>query len=193
MIQLINKGKSYCNLNSIIHLSTVDWHGHSSITLFLNGCSFNCQYCYNSSCLNSNRKVLLINIYSEILKSKPYISSVVFLGGEPLNQLEIIIKIAAFSKRNNLLVGLHTNGSNTTNINTLIQLKLIDKYFIDIKAPFNYIKYLKVINIKQKTYSKINKIILNIQNSIKLIDLSTSQLELKTTIFPSIIGTKNEI
>ena len=179
--------KKYCNLNSIIYFSTVDWHGHSSITLFFNKCSFRCSYCYNTSCISGKKNILIKTIKKEILKSKGYVRSIVFLGGEATMQLESLIKLATFSKKNNFLVGLHTNGYYLNNIKKLIRLNIIDKFFVDIKAPLNYKKYSHVTN----KYTK--DIINNISQSIKIIDSSTSELELKTTLFPTIIGTEKDI
>lgn len=182
------KSNNYCNLNSIIYLSTVDWNGHSSITLFFNGCSFNCKYCYNLDCLTEKKKVSLNFIKNEIKKSIKFISSVVFLGGEPLEQIDSIIELAKYSKENNLLVGIHTNGFNTNGIIRLIALNIVDKFFVDIKAPFNNNKYFNIIQNKN-----IEKIIDNIKKSIIYIDSSSIELELKTTIIPMISGSKEDI
>ena len=181
--------KKKCNINSIIYFSTVDWHGHSSITLFFNNCPFRCCYCYNESCIYGKKHTLIKTIKKEIFKSKKYVKSIVFLGGEATIQIESLIQLALFSKKNNLLVGLHTNGYYIKNIKKLIKLGIIDKYFVDIKAPFNEKRYRNIINIH--THKK--KIIKNIIESIKMIDLSNSELELKTTLFPNIVGTKNDI
>lgn len=198
MSNLINKlilksnNVKHCNLNSIIHFSTVDWHGHSSITLFFNKCQFRCQYCYNFSCFYENKNIQIDYIENEISKASKFVNCIVFLGGEPLIQLNQIIKIACFAKKYKMLIGIHTNGYNYKNIKKLIKLNIIDKFFIDIKCSFEPKKYLRVIQTNVN-YLNIKKVIRHIKKSIKSINNSNSELEIKTTIFPTISGTKNDI
>ncbi|MCL2142148.1 MAG: anaerobic ribonucleoside-triphosphate reductase activating protein [Methanimicrococcus sp.] len=175
------------NFGGIIPLSTVDWHGHSSIVIFLNGCPFNCSYCHNYDLLKKSNSFDSEMIKKRILESKPFISSVVFLGGEPLLQIEAVEELASFAKSQNLLVGVHTNGFYPEAVLSLIQKNLADQFFIDIKAPFEVDFYETVIQVPA------DQAILNIQKSLQIVDQSPIGLEIKTTVFPEIIGSADDI
>ena len=175
------------NFGGIIPLSTVDWHGRSSIVIFLNGCPFNCSYCHNSDLLKKFNPTDSEIIKKRILESKPFISSVVFLGGEPLLQNEAVEELAAFAKSQNLFVGVHTNGFYPEAVSSLIQKNLADQFFIDIKAPFEADFYETIIQIPS------DQAILNIQKSLQIVDQSPVGLEIKTTVFPKTIGFADDI
>ena len=46
-----------------------------------------------------------------------------------------ILSLAEFAKELGLLVGIHTNGCYPEMEQELIKRKLVDKFFIDVKAP----------------------------------------------------------
>ena len=175
------------NLGGIIPLSTIDWHGHSSIVIFLNGCPFSCSYCHNYDLLKKLNPVDSEIIKKRILESKPFVSAVVFLGGEPLLQSEAVEELASFSKSQNLLVGVHTNGFYPEVLSSLLQKNLVDRFFIDIKAPFEADFYETIIQMPAE------QAVLNIQKSLQIVDQSPCGLEIKTTVFPKIIGSADDI
>jgi pyruvate formate lyase activating enzyme len=175
------------NFGGIIPLSTIDWHGHSSVVIFLNGCPFRCSYCHNYDLLEKSNPYDSEMIKKRILESKPFISSVVFLGGEPLLQNEAVEELASFAKSQKLLVGIHTNGFYPEAVSSLIQKNLADHFFIDIKAPFDADIYEKSIQIPA------GQAILNIQKSLQIVDQSPIGLEIKTTVFPKMIGSEDDI
>jgi len=175
------------NIGGIIPLSTVDWHGRSSVVIFFNGCPFRCGYCHNYDLLTQINSVELEAVKKRIKESKPFVSAVVFLGGEPLLQHEAVIEISKFAKSENLFVGIHTNGFYPEAVSLLIENKLADKFFIDIKAPFDDEAYQKTIGFASaQTLS-------NIQKTIELVDNSSLDLEIKTTVFPEAVGSKKDI
>lgn len=179
------------NIGGIVPLSTVDWHGKSSVVLFLNGCPFRCGYCHNYNLLAQNCPTELSRVKKRILESKPFISSVVFLGGEPLMQGDAVEEIAVFAKENGLFVGIHTNGFYPDAVKNLIDKNLADKFFIDIKAPFEQEIYGKTIGVISG--SIFEKMIPNIQKTLEIVDKSSVDLEIKTTVFPKVVGTKEQI
>lgn len=174
------------NVGGVVPLSTVDWHGKSAAVIFLNGCPFHCSYCHNYNLLTKSNPTDLELVKKRITESKPFISSVVFLGGEPLMQSSAVIEIASFAKENHLLVGIHTNGFYPEAVSSLIEKNLADKFFVDIKAPFDD-SYEKTVGIQS------GNVISNIQKTIQIIDESPSELEIKTTVFPAVVGTKTDI
>ena len=175
------------NIGGIVPLSTVDWRGRSSIVLFFNGCPFRCGYCHNYDLLTKSNPVPLEVIQKKILESKPFISAVVFLGGEPLLQFEAVEEISKFAKKENLFVGIHTNGFYPEAASSLIQNQLVDKFFIDLKAPLDETSYQKTIGFSS------DKTLSNIQKTIRLVDESSLELELKTTVFPQYVGSEKDI
>ena len=129
-------------------------------------------------------------VQKRILESKPFISAVVFLGGEPLLQAEAAEQIAAFSKMNGLHVGIHTNGFYPEAVSNLINKGLADKFFIDVKAPLTGLSLEKVIGMSSSSSSAAAAKIIE---SVQIIDQSPLELEVKTTVFPDIVGTKADI
>ncbi|WP_338101995.1 anaerobic ribonucleoside-triphosphate reductase activating protein [Methanolapillus millepedarum] len=180
------------NIGGIVPLSTVDWHGRSSIVLFFNGCPFRCPYCHNFDLIDRKNPVDLDLIQKRISESKPFISAVVFLGGEPLMQVKEVSEIAKIAKEKGLLVGVHTNGYFPDAVSSLIDNGLADKFFVDIKAPFEPDFYLKVTGTDANEKFG-EKMIENIQQSLKTIDASDAELEVKTTVFPNFIGSEEDI
>jgi len=175
------------NIGGIVPLSTVDWHGRSSVVVFFNGCPFHCGYCHNYDLLTQSNPIDLESVKKKIAESKPYVSAVVFLGGEPLLQCGAAVEISRFAQENNLLVGIHTNGYYPKAVQYLIENKLADKFFVDIKAPFNESAYQKTIAFSS------DKTISNIQETIRIIDKSPLDLEIKTTVFPKSVGSETDI
>lgn len=174
------------NVGGVVPLSTVDWHGKSAAVIFLNGCPFRCGYCHNYDLLEKSNPTDLELVKKRVAESKPFISAVVFLGGEPLMQGEAVSEIAEFAKEQGLQIGIHTNGFYPKTVAALIENKLADKFFVDIKASFDK-SYEKTVGIQS------NAVISNIQKSIQIIDESPAELEIKTTVFPEIVGSKSDI
>ena len=122
------------NYADTVSLSTLDWRGKAAITIFFRGCPLRCPYCQNHPYLEEPDLVELDFVKEIIKKSKNFVSAVVFSGGEPLMQ-SAILSLAEFAKELGLLVGIHTNGCYPEMEQELIKRKLVDKFFIDVKAP----------------------------------------------------------
>jgi pyruvate formate lyase activating enzyme len=150
------------NYGGIVPLSTVDWPGRSSMVIFLRGCPLRCPYCQNSMLQKGETFVEFSQIADKIKKTKnldyvknqitlkeafrivttkPFISAIVFSGGEPLMQPEQIKKIAALAKGLGLDVGLETSGYYPDHLYEILEKKLVDKVFLDIKAPLKEPEY----------------------------------------------------
>jgi pyruvate formate lyase activating enzyme len=122
-------------LAEIIPISTLDWPGKVTATVFLGMCNLDCSYCSNYRYLDvcNTRKVDTDFIMSNIVKSAPYIDAVVFSGGEPLLQYAAIKGLVKKIHKMGLLAGVQTNG--TMPINTLDGF---DAIMLDIKAPLKF-------------------------------------------------------
>ncbi len=130
----------------MIPLSTIDWYGRSVSVVFFNGCNFRCLYCSNNRFIKvANQRleplytggnaVDIEVIEKQILDAKSLISAVVFSGGEPTAHPVELERLAQFTKEQGLLVGVETNGYYPERLSKLIEKKLLDKIFLDIKAP----------------------------------------------------------
>jgi pyruvate formate lyase activating enzyme len=183
------------NYAGTVSLSTFDWRGKAAVTIFLRGCPLRCLYCQNYLYLDSPDLVELDFIKEQIKKSKPFVSAVVFSGGEPLMQAAIM-PLAEFAKEIGLAVGIHTNGCYPEKAAELVNRKLVDKFFIDIKAPPDSPEiYGKVTGWgKYKAVKKSpEEITRAVIETIKIADSSGIELELRTTLIRDFIGSKEEV
>jgi pyruvate formate lyase activating enzyme len=131
-----------------------------------------------------------------IRKSKPFVSSVVISGGEPLMQEQAVMHLARFAKKNGLLVGIHTNGFYPEVLEELAKEKLVDKVFIDIKAPLDDAgSYAGVIGrgTSQEMRADPQDAIRNISDSILSAIRSGVELELRTTAFRGFMGDEQDL
>jgi pyruvate formate lyase activating enzyme len=183
------------NYAGTVPLSTLDWGGKAAVTLFFRGCPLRCPYCHNYPYLEESEVVELDFVKEQIRSSSPFVSSVVFSGGEPLMQ-KAIVPLAEFAKSIGLFVGIHTNGCYPGTVKELVKRKLVDKFFIDIKAPPNSPElYGKVAGCgKYKAVKKTpEEIITSLIETIEIADSSGLELELRTTVIKSFIGSGEDI
>lgn len=167
------------NLGEIVPISTVDWHGRSSCTIFLNGCDLRCPYCQNYKLLNKVNMVDIEKIERDILDTKRFISTVVFSGGEPTMQPGALFSIAKFVKRQGLLVGIQTNGCYPEILKKLANEKLVDKIFLDVKADL----------LNPERYGQITGNINAHHRVIQSLHIPNVAIEARTTIFRSLNDT----
>lgn len=124
------------NFGGFIPLSTIDWRGRAVCTVFFRGCPIRCSYCQNEGIQGGEDYRDLEEIKEMIKSSSPYISGVVFSGGEPTMQREALIELARFSKGICLDVGIQTNGLFPETLDQLIGDRLADKVALDFKSRF---------------------------------------------------------
>ncbi len=178
----------------MIPVSTIDWYGRSVSVVFFNGCNFNCIFCSNKNFIDiSNRLEPLFKkgnvidieeIEKQIIDAKTFISAVVFSGGEPTTHPRELERLARFTKEQGLLVGIETNGYYTDRLEGLIKKKLIDKIFIDIKAPPG----------DKKKYTMITGGIRDAaERALHTLNLRDVDIEVRTTVFPSFSDDIQEI
>jgi pyruvate formate lyase activating enzyme len=124
------------NFGGFVPLSTVDWRGRSVCTVFLRGCPIQCSYCQNEGIQTGEDWRDLDEIKEMIYSSSPYISGVMFSGGEPTGQRKVLVELARYSKGINLDVGIQTNGLFPEALGQLIEERLVNKVALDFKSRF---------------------------------------------------------
>ena len=192
------------NLGGIVHLSTVDWKGLSSMVLFLRGCPLRCPHCHNRELQKGENLVELYTIINEIVKVKtvgcplgsgqinleeaykrmaaiPSVNSIILSGGEPLVQIDQVIALAHAARGLGLKVGLETCGYYPERLSRLlkdrlVENRLIDKVFLDIKAALRDPEYEKATGIAD--------VAPRVLESLRLAMSSEVPFEVRTAIFP---------
>ena len=97
-----------------------------------------------------------------IQTSSPFISGVVFSGGEPAMQKEALILLAEKSKKMGLAVGIQTSGLFPETLAALLEKNLADKIAIDYKSRWEAYSLAKGPGNASPKYEK------NVKRSIQI-------------------------
>ena len=170
-------------LGGIVDLSTVDWHGNVSLVVFFAGCNFHCPYCQNSSLipLDSGKEVDAEYLKNRVKVGRNLIDSVVFTGGEPLQQPNGLRNAAEIAKELGLKTMLDTNGCRPDIIEELLSDRLIDRIALDIKAPLNPDDY--AIFVENHLAEDVT---VKIGESLDICNRHRVEVEVRTTVAPGI-------
>jgi pyruvate formate lyase activating enzyme len=185
------------NLGGLVHLSTIDWLGQASMVVFLRGCPLRCPHCQNkelqggeefmeisrikeelkraSSFISTSAQTTLEDAFQKVVE-KPFISAIVFSGGEPLMQTDQVAVIAGAAKKLGLITGLETCGYFPDSLEWLLEKGLLDKIFLDIKAALHDPEY-------EKATGRIC-VAPRVKESLRASMEFGVPLEVRTTIFP---------
>ena len=156
-------------------LSLLDYPNKLSCIIFTHGCNFRCQFCQNSTLIDSNDiedSISEEEVFEYLKKRKGVLEGVVISGGEPTMQKDIK-KFIKKIKDMGFLVKLDTNGFNSKILKELIDKKLIDYVAMDIKNEI--CKYSVTCGLNQM---KVD----NILESINILENSKIDYEFRTTI-----------
>ncbi|MBD3379147.1 MAG: anaerobic ribonucleoside-triphosphate reductase activating protein [Candidatus Omnitrophica bacterium] len=166
------------NIAGLQNLSLVDYPGHLSAAVFVNGCNFRCGYCQNPDLLGNGFKYSITEqeIFDYIEKRKGQIEGVVVSGGEPTIYRDLPDFISRI-KRYGLKVKLDTNGADPEMLEKLFRDHLLDYVAIDIKTGLG--KYGMVTDMPYAG-SKVSL-------SIWMTMLSTVDHEFRTTCVPGLV------
>ena len=140
-------------INSFLSFSTQDGPGIRSV-IFLQGCNLKCIYCHNpetQSCLEKGEG-LVTDTSSFLFKIRKYKSyygltgGVTISGGEPLMQIDELLKFCKELKEDGIHVCIETNGYFKDKGKTKELLKYCDIVYCDLKFNSNedYKKYVGV-------------------------------------------------
>jgi pyruvate formate lyase activating enzyme len=164
------------NFGGMIPVSTIDWYGRSAIVIFFSGCPFRCVYCQNYKLLDAKNPIDIEEIEKKIIDAKSFVNAVVFSGGEPAMQFEALEHLTEFAKEHGLLVGIETNGYYPDRLKRLGEKKLLDKIFLDIKAPLDDPQRYSMITGRINDAAELVLQSLNLKNV---------PIEVRTTVFRS--------
>lgn len=164
------------NFGGIVPISTIDWYGKSACVVFFSGCNFRCQYCQNHKLVNKVDWKDIDIVKEKIYQSIDFIDAIVFSGGEPTIQIDALMELTKFSKEHGLFVAIQTNGYYSETLRKLTENRLIDKIFLDVKAP----------PLDDDKYRKITGGIVDANKQvIKSLKIKNVDIEIRTTIFRS--------
>lgn len=164
------------HIKSLQKTTLIDYPGKIAATIFLGGCNFRCDYCYNKDLVLRWQQIPDIpeeTVLETIKKRKNFIEGVVITGGEPtLNKdlKDFIIKIRDMG----LLIKLDTNGYKPEVIEDFINQKIVDYIAIDVKAPLA--RYAEITGVKEFLTERIER-------SIALLKSSGIDYEFRTTVW----------
>lgn len=164
------------NLGGVVPLSTVDWFGLAAIVIFFRGCPLRCPYCQNRDLQTGESFEQLSNVMEKIRQAAPFVSAVVFSGGEPLKQIRPLIELSKFAGALGLKVGLETCGYFPEKLSNLIEEGVIDKVFLDVKAALKDPEYARAVGKKN--------VALRVKESLRKCIQQGIPIEVRTTIFP---------
>ena len=127
------------NFGGFVAVSTIDWPGRSACVVFLRGCPLRCTYCHNAPLQTGIDMRHTLDIMTMIKPSLPFITGVIFSGGEPTAQPDALIDIAGMCKDNGLDIGIQTSGCFPWVLKDLLARKddLIDMISLDIKTSWD--------------------------------------------------------
>lgn len=170
--------------------------GKNYLQINFAGCNFNCPWCNTPHMLDSKEEYLMVlrEVKKEIKSQAPTLEGVVFSGGEPCLQRQALLNLAQYAKDFELKVILHTNASKPGCIRSLMQLGLLDKIVLDMKAPLEEGEFEKVTRSKT-FFIRSTEIINDIQESIKIIRRSDDKVEIEvvTTVIPGLMFRKEDV
>ncbi len=115
------------------NMSTVDWPGRLTATLFLQGCPWECTYCHNPAMQDSRVPGIVgwDDVTALLDRRIGRLDGVVFSGGEPTRQRGLADAMRQVSEKG-FGIGLHTAGAFPGRL--AMVLPLVDWVGIDIKA-----------------------------------------------------------
>ena len=133
----MGQDKSIARVHSIESFGTVDGPGIRFI-VFLQGCNLQCKYCHNRDTwdLKGGQERSLEDILKQVEKYKNYImpeGGVTVTGGEPLLQVDFLIKFFKELKERGIHTCIDTSGMVPLTDRVKELLELTDLVLLDIK------------------------------------------------------------
>jgi pyruvate formate lyase activating enzyme len=129
-----------------------------------------------SAQITLDKAVRLVNAKPADAYSNNFVSGIVISGGEPLMQPEAVRSIARSARDAGLKVGLETCGYYPERMSKLLEEKLLDRIFLDIKAALKDPEYERATGRKNVAC----KVVESLRSCMRL----GVPFEVRTTIFP---------
>ena len=169
---------SQIKIGGIERFSLVDYPEKIVATIFMQGCPWRCPFCHNGSLQSAQSETYISweKLLSFFEQRKGKLDAIVFSGGEPLMQDELLqamqdVKDLGYN------VGLHTGGYRPQMFKKI--LPLVDWVGFDIKAPFEEEHY------RQAT-GGINHLA-HVLESLDMLIASGIHFECRTTCYPKVL------
>ena len=161
-------------------ISTIDWRGLNSLVVFLRGCPLRCLYCQNHRLFEQPNYVSVNEVENQIEKELDFVDAIIFSGGEPTLKEEFIEKTGKWIHKENKIIGIQTNGYFPSSIEKLLKSKVLDKVFLDVKAPLENIP----LWFKLTQVSNVERFV---RNTLSLCINSNIPLQIQTTVFKRLV------
>ena len=165
--------------------SLIDYPGKVCAVIFTRGCNLRCKYCHNPELVVPDRyseEIPFSDIYSFLETRVGKLDAVVFTGGEPTEQADLLEVIANVADMG-FLIKLDTNGTNPDVLEELFRNKLIDYIAMDIKAPIDDCFKVTGVDLDSEI----------LKRSIELIVNSRVDHEFRTTVARGLIDKEDII
>jgi len=169
-------------IGGLAKCSFVDYPGKISAVIFTQGCNFRCIYCHNPQLVYPEKFLETISfddVYDFLKKRKGLLEAVVFCGGEPTLQEDLLEKILTV-KTLGYLVKIDTNGSKPDVLAEV--LPYLDYIAMDVKALFGP-EYSRICGVNVSND--------DIRRSILLIRASGVPYEFRTVSHPKFMPLEN--
>ena len=121
-------------IKSVIWASMVDYPNNVCTTLFMSGCNFNCEFCYNKNLSKERTIDFKIEILPKLKERKEFINHIIISGGECTISPDFIDIIESLYE-NKFVIGIHTNGYRPDILKKVINK--LDFVGMDIKNDFD--------------------------------------------------------
>jgi len=166
-------------VGGFVPFTTLDFPGRLAAVVFCQGCPWRCRYCHNPHLQGFENESLQWTwplVCEELAARRGFLEGVVFSGGEPTAQSELMgairdVRDLGFS------VGLHSAGIFPERLALL--LPLIDWIGFDVKAPFDA-RYGAITGLPN-SHALASR-------SLDLVLASGLPFELRTTVHPDLLG-----
>ena len=163
------------NIAGVETFSMVDYPGQMSAVIFMQGCPWRCPFCHNGELQKIGKESgFEWKKFTKFLEErKGKLDAVVFSGGEPLVQENVVDAIKEVKVIGCYKIGLHTGGYRPKVFEKV--LPEVNWVGFDIKAPFEKEKYQSITgpdNLEQ------------VKESLKMLINSGKDFECRTTCDP---------
>ena len=123
-------------VKSVIWARMIDYPEHVCTTIFMDGCNFNCEFCYNKNLKNEKPIDFEQIILPQLIERKNFVNHIILSGGECTISPDFF-KIVETLYYHQFKIGIHTNGYRPDILQKVISK--LDFVGMDIKNDFeNY-------------------------------------------------------
>lgn len=164
--------------------SFIEWPEKAVAIAYTGGCNFRCPFCQNEDLVLNPEKLNTLEgaeVIDHLSSNRKWLDGLAVTGGEPTLHPSLL-PFAQEVKEEGFEFGLETNGSKPEVLKEFIEKSLVDRVFLDFKAPLEWEKYRKAIGVDEETLFQ------NVGESIRLLQNSDVDHEYRTTVVPGILN-----